>query len=180
MRLVACAVALSLATLATPAAADRAADFSASLVGADADTVGVIVKHDSSGWTMKVRPKPGADAIDVAMSAVPSKHGDFLVFVGPGRKRIAWIMTGDVNGVPAAGDTVVWMFKVADGSVTTTTFAQLFSQDDREKVGMSTAGAFWYTFQAQVKAKGAKLSLPASGGGSVVLDLKAGSVKRKR
>src|SRR5262245_48641121 len=98
MRLVACAVALC---LATPAAADRAANFSAQLVGKDADTVGVIVKHESAGWVMKVRPKPGADPVEIATPGIPSTHGDFLVFVGPGRKRIAWIMTGDVNGVPA-------------------------------------------------------------------------------
>ena len=179
MRLVACAVALC---LATPAAADRAANFSAQLIGKDADTVGVIVKHEAAGWTMKVRPKPGADAVEIATPGIPSTHGDFLVFVGPGRKRIAWVMTGDVNGVPAAGDIVVWMYKVDDGSVTTTTFAQLFTQDDRDKVGMSTAGAFWYPFDGKVaiKARSYKLTMPASGGGTVVVDLKTGTVKRKR
>jgi hypothetical protein len=177
MRLVACALAMC---LATPAAADRAANFSASLVGKDADTVGVIIKHEAAGWTMKVRPKPGDEPVLVATPGIPSTHGDFLVFVGPGRKRIAWIMTGDVNGVPAAGDTVVWMYKVDDGSVVTTTFAQLFTEADRDKVAQTSAGAYWYTFQSQVKAKGYKLTMPATGGGSVVVDLKAGTVKRRR
>jgi hypothetical protein len=174
-------VAVLAVCLATPAAADRASNFSATLVGADGDKLGIVTIHDSvDGWSMKVRPAPAADSVLIPLPFIPASHGDYFVFVGPGRKRIAWIMTGSVNGVPAAGDTVVWIYKVSDGAVATTTFAQLFTDADRDAVSLSTSGASWYPLTTMVKPKGARLTLPAAGGGSVVIDLKTGTAKRKR
>jgi hypothetical protein len=178
--LLALATLATLATLAAPAAADRAADFSAQLIGADADTIGVNIVHDAKGWSMKVRPKPGADQVVIAAPTIPAKHGDYVVFVAPGRTRIAWVLIGDTHGVPSAEDPVVWTFTVADGSVAVTEFGDLFTTADKEHFLDSTAGTFWYSQTTNRTIKKATLTMPTAHGKPVVVDLKAGTVTRKK
>ena len=168
---------LVLCVTAVPAVADRSSNFSAQLIGAETDTAGVITSHDAHGWSMKVRPKRGAKPVVIAAPTIPALHGDFVVVVGPGRKRIAWVLIGDVNGVPADDAPCVWVFRTSDGSVTTTTFGELFDQQDRDAVPLSSGGAAWYA-DAPALA-GSKITLQVVHGGPVVIDLKAGTVKRR-
>lgn len=169
--------ALLVLALATPAAADRAANFSSSLVGADADTAGVITRHDAHGWSMEVRVKPGADAITIAAPTIPATHGDYIVFVAPGRGQIAWVLSGDVEGLPAADKPVVWQFDVATGAVVETTFNALYTKADRKASVKSTAGEFLFVAAPVVDDATMTLKLKR---GAVVVDLAAGTVKRTK
>lgn len=170
------ALALLVGLAAGPAAADRAANFSAQLAGADADTAGVVVNHDAKGWSMKVRAKPGAAQKTIKVAA-PATHGDYLVLVEPGRKHIAWVLVGDVNGVPADTDPVAWIYQTSTGALAKqVTWVDLFTQADRDAVPMSTAGASW--LQDKPLWKAAKVTLPMHRGQPMIVDLSAATAKR--
>lgn len=169
-----------LAVQAQPALADRASNFTATLIGASADTLGVTVVHDAKGWSMKVRAKPGATEKTISVAA-PATHGDYLVFVAAGRSRIAWIEVGDTNGRPKGDEPAVWIYGTATDKVVTIPFKQLFSEDELAAIPFSTAGAYWPDREKQKPTwNGGRLTLPAYVGAPVVIDAAAGSAIRKR
>jgi hypothetical protein len=61
-----------LAAMAAAHADDERSEHSASLFGADGDTIGVTISFDArSGWSMQVRPRPGAE---VQSSRLDRRH----------------------------------------------------------------------------------------------------------
>ena len=130
----------ALALAAPPARADRPAEFSSQLVGADADTAGVTILHEAKQWTMKVREAPGKTERTIAVAA-PADHGDYVIFVAPGRKQIAWVRVGDVKPLVAT-EPAVWIYGLG-ATATEIPFEHLFTPAELAGIPRSTAGSSW-------------------------------------
>lgn len=99
-----------LAVLASPAAADdETSEHTMQLLGATADTVGVMANYDeANGWSLTVRAKPGADPVTFK-PALPTIHAHYIAYVTPGRGSIA-IVEVSAGRAPTAKDTIAWVY----------------------------------------------------------------------
>lgn len=79
------------------------------LVGAAADTVGVVTSYDATdGWSLTVRAKPGADPVTFK-PAVPNIHAHYIAYVTPGRGSIV-IVEVSAGRAPSAKDTLASVY----------------------------------------------------------------------
>jgi hypothetical protein len=173
------AIALSALALAAPARADDCTQWSAQLIGADADTIGVTVDRDSTGaWTMAVRPKPGADVVESTVIDVPTDHAHVWVYVSPGRKRIVWILASSDHQRVRPGEPFVWTYDARGKRLHTGKLGAVFTQDELDRLPRSISHFSWASGDAV--AKGARLTIPTIAGGSIVIDDAGSRVKRRR
>jgi len=101
---------LAILLAAAPAAADdETSEHTAQLLGAETDTLGVQVDWtDATGWSMTVRPSPGADAITTKL-ALPKSHAHYIAYVAPGRRAVAFVEVR-AGRAPGAKDIVGWVY----------------------------------------------------------------------
>ena len=117
-------------------------------------------------------------------SIEPSDHGDFLVFVAPGRRQLVWVRVGDVGKQPTGSDVAIRIYTLAtDGKAAPVTraltFAELFSAVEIAAIPMSTAG--WRWTASDPSSHGAQLVLPiGKGSATITLDATTGIAKRGR
>jgi hypothetical protein len=157
-----------LLALTMPASADRNANFSATLVGAAADTAGVTLVHGKSTWSMKLGKRTIA-------TSEPSQHGDYFVVVAPGRTWIAWVRFGDIKEMPVTTDVAIRFYR--DSHVRTVRFGQLFSKDELKDIEQSTGGWRWVINEPVVVKD--LVTLPTTTNVPVVIDASAGTATRK-
>lgn len=163
-------VAAALATLTATAAADRAANFTARVVGSD--PAHVFVNHDAKGWDVHL------DTRTLRVPQVPASHGDYLVFAAPARDRVAFVRAGDAElRTVKPGDTAVWIYAATGTLVATIAFSALFTPAELAALPYSTSGMDWQA--AAAVAKDSRLTVPAWTGAPVVVDLAARTATRK-
>jgi hypothetical protein len=149
---------------ANPAAADdEGSEHTASLVGAAADTLGVVVHFDErGGWSMDYRARPGAPGRRIALPFLPADHAHYAIVVGPGRAPLTFVMTSREQ---VAIDTpAIWVWAPADagGKVTRTwTLGDLFTAEQLGKVSRSISHVWWQ--QAPLRLDGPRVIVDAGG-----------------
>ncbi len=161
-------ISLALLALTVPAFADRSSNFSAALIGAADDTLGITLVHGKSTWSMKIGERSVA-------TTEPSRHGDYYVVVAPKRKWIAWVRYGDIEQMPVTSDVAIRFY--SDSKVRAVRFGELFSKDELAAIERSTGGWRWVT-NAPIIVKGL-VTLPNDTKVPVVVDASAGTATRK-
>ena len=163
-RFLACFAVAALAT--TAAADDEASEHTAQLMGADADTVGVSVAFaESDGWSMTVRPTPGANPITTKL-ALPKTHGHYLAYVAPGRRAIAFVEVS-AGRAPGAKDIAGWVYAPDGKLLRSWTFAAIV--DGKELADTHASVSHWSVFGDGTKLTAAGLELVTRKGKKVVL-----------
>lgn len=177
LRRLATLASLVLLAVLLPSAAladDEGSEHTAQLVGDASDTLGVTVAFDAKlGWSMAVRPQPGAEVRSSQLAALPRHHAHYLVYVAPGRKAIAFVeqsagVTTERKAI-AASDPVAWVF-AADGKLLRSwTYGQVLTPAELAKAPRSISHQWWIASHTLGKAgleivvahRGAKLLLDA-------------------
>lgn len=175
------ALALALLALAAPAAADdEGSEHTVQLVGADADTLGVTVAFDATaGWSMTVRPRPGAAPRTFKLAALGTGHGHFHVYVAPGRQRITFVETyiglDRARTQVTASDAFARTWSAGGTLLHTVTYGQVFSAAERAKFQRSVSHLRWLGSATVTKA-GLALAVDGSGR-TIVVDAKTAAVR---
>lgn len=166
-----------LALAPAPAHADDCRGTSAHLVGDAADTLGVTVTFSpKTGWTMAVRPKPGAPVIESTLP-LPTEHAHYLAYVLPGRAAIAIVESSagvtKARPQPVAGDRIAWLFASDGKLVRTWTYGDVLTKPELANLRRSISHVSWSEGGTHAKPG---LTFPV-GKRTVVFDAKARALR---
>lgn len=103
-----CALTLVALLASSAAADDEGTEHSMQLLGAPADTVGVVTSYDAKGgWSLTVRAAP-ADPVTFK-PALPNIHAHYIAYVTAGRASIV-IVEVSAGRAPSAKDTLASVY----------------------------------------------------------------------
>lgn len=138
-----------LAALTSSAVADdEDSEQTAMLMGEASDTLGVTVTFDAkAGWSMRVRPAPGAEERSFALPALGKRHAHYIAYVAPGRSKITFVEVShgmhDRNDIPGASTTLAWTYSPKGRLLYKTTYGQVFSAAQRKAFLQSVSHVLW-------------------------------------
>ena len=124
---------------------DEGSSHTAALVGASADTLGVIMRFDEkAGWSMDYRARPGATVQRIALPFLPADHAHYEVVVAPGRATITFVMVSREQVDVATPAIWIWRAGGAAGTVARRwTMGDLFTADELGKLDRSVSHVWW-------------------------------------